>query len=76
MCTHTLHKLHVLTHVQVDVIYPASPFFLWTAPHTLQLLLKPILEYSINHTKEYGYNIPYNLNWAPHDLGRWPRTLK
>ena len=56
----------------VDVIYPASPLFIWQAPQALFLLLKPIMEYAINDTAKYGLNIPYNLSWAPHHLGHWP----
>ena len=51
----------------VDVIYPASPFFLALAPETLRKLLIPILEYANNAT-----SIQYNLTWAPNHLGTWP----
>ena len=68
--------MHLMT--QVDVLFPSSPFFLWTDPTIagLQQLLKPILEYSNNDTKKYGLYIPYNLSWAPHHLGKWPSALK
>ena len=56
----------------VDVIYPASPFFLWQAPQALFLTLKPVMEYAMNNTAKYGLNVPYNLSWAPHHLGHWP----
>ena len=56
----------------VDVIYPASPLFLWQAPQALFLTLKPIMEYAMNNTAKYGLYIPYNLSWAPHHLGHWP----
>ncbi|CAF1640713.1 unnamed protein product, partial [Didymodactylos carnosus] len=51
----------------VDVISPASPFYLYLAPETLRLMLLPLLEYSANLTY-----IRYNLPWAPHHLGDWP----
>ena len=58
--------------LQVDVVFPASPFFLWWDYNSIQLLLKPILEYAINNTDQYGLSIPYDLPWAPHHLGHWP----
>eukprot|EP01113_Clastostelium_recurvatum_P010788 TRINITY_DN1541_c0_g1_i1.p1 TRINITY_DN1541_c0_g1~~TRINITY_DN1541_c0_g1_i1.p1 ORF type:complete len:751 (-),score=154.96 TRINITY_DN1541_c0_g1_i1:88-2193(-) len=51
----------------MDVIFPASPFFLYYDATLLQYLLLPILEYSMNHT-----NVLYNLPWCPHHLGTWP----
>jgi hypothetical protein len=47
----------------VDVIFPASPFFLWLHPEMLRDLLIPVLAYGNNET-----NDPYNLTWAPHHL--------
>ena len=61
--------------IQVDVIYPASPLFLWNYNASfspIKLLLLPILNYANNETAEYGLYMPYNLSWAPHHLGRWP----
>jgi hypothetical protein len=51
----------------VDVIYPASPFFIAYAPDILRKMLIPVLDYGLNRT-----SIPYNLPWAPHHLGFWP----
>ncbi|CAF0863283.1 unnamed protein product [Didymodactylos carnosus] len=51
----------------VDVIFPASPFYLYLAPEAVRLLLLPILDYSNNQTY-----IRYNLDWTPHHLGKWP----
>eukprot|EP01112_Ceratiomyxa_fruticulosa_P018545 TRINITY_DN5948_c0_g1_i1.p1 TRINITY_DN5948_c0_g1~~TRINITY_DN5948_c0_g1_i1.p1 ORF type:complete len:601 (+),score=99.37 TRINITY_DN5948_c0_g1_i1:386-2188(+) len=51
----------------MDVIFPASPFFLYYNPYLLQSLLVPLLEYANNET-----NIKYDLAWAPHALGKWP----
>ena len=67
-----LQSMSLCVYQQVDVLFPASPYFLWTASNILELLLKPVLEYSINDTEKYGLYIPYNLNWAPHHLGKWP----
>jgi hypothetical protein len=57
---------------QVDVVFPGSPLFLWWDYKSIQLVLKPILEYAINNTDQYGLGIPYDLPWAPHHLGHWP----
>jgi len=51
----------------VDVIYPAAPFWLWTAPELLRLSMLPLLAYGNNET-----SMKYNLAWAPHHLGTWP----
>ena len=62
-------------YIQVDVVYPSSPLFLWsfTAEFSpMKLILLPILNYANNKTAMYGLNIPYNLSWAPHHLGHWP----
>ncbi|CAI8008073.1 Glutaminase A [Geodia barretti] len=59
----------------VDVVYPASPLFLWNYNHSfspIKLILLPILNYANNETAKYGLNVPYNLSWAPHHLGTWP----
>jgi hypothetical protein len=56
----------------VDVLFPASPIFIWASPKTLQLALLPLLDYTNNETKKYGLDIQYNLQWAPHHLGHWP----
>lgn len=56
----------------MDVLYPASPIFLLMNPNALRLLLLPVLDYANNKTAQYGLNIPYNLTWAPHHLGKWP----
>ena len=61
--------------VQVDVVYPASPLFLWYYNSTfspIKLTLLPILNYANNNTAIYGLDVPYNLSWAPHHLGKWP----
>jgi hypothetical protein len=57
----------------VDVIYPASPFFLATNnSETLKRLLMPVLVYAANATSPYGQPKAYDLDWAPHHLGKWP----
>lgn len=47
----------------VDVIFPASPFFLLLNPEMLRDVLLPVLAYGNNET-----TIHYNLAWAPHHL--------
>ena len=47
----------------VDVIFPASPFFIWLHPEMLRDMLIPILDYANNATTS-----KYNLTWAPHHL--------
>jgi hypothetical protein len=54
----------------VDVIYPASPFFLHFNPELLRLLLVPLLEYANNET-----SVLYNFPWAPHHLVRHSTPL-
>lgn len=51
----------------VDVIFPASPFFVLQGPELLRLTLLPVLAYGMNET-----DIQYRLPWAPHHLGAWP----
>lgn len=51
----------------VDVIYPASPLFLYLNPKLLALQLLPILEYALNMTSDR-----YPFVWAPHLLGFYP----
>jgi hypothetical protein len=48
----------------VDVVFPASPFFLATNPELLKMQLEPILLAS----ESENWKEPY----APHDLGRYP----
>ena len=47
----------------VDVIFPASPFFLWLYPELMRELLIPVLDYANNATTS-----KYNFTWAPHHL--------
>eukprot|EP01125_Pyxidicula_operculata_P012595 TRINITY_DN4140_c0_g1_i1.p1 TRINITY_DN4140_c0_g1~~TRINITY_DN4140_c0_g1_i1.p1 ORF type:complete len:704 (-),score=160.03 TRINITY_DN4140_c0_g1_i1:35-2146(-) len=54
----------------VDVIFPASPFFIYTNPTLLAKLLLPILAYGNNETSNSYYN--YTNVWAPHHLGYYP----
>ena len=56
----------------VDVIYPSSPAILHYSPELYRILMLPILAYANNETAPYGAPIRYNLQWAPHHLGRWP----
>jgi len=51
----------------VDVIFPASPLFLFFNPDLLGKQLLPIFSYANNETSN-----PYSLVWAPHHLGTWP----
>ena len=51
----------------VDVIYPASPFFVLYGPELLKRTLLPVLAYGQNET-----DVQYRLPWAPHHLGAWP----
>jgi hypothetical protein len=51
----------------VDVIFPASPLFLYFNATLLGYQLLPIFAYANNETSN-----PYSLVWAPHHLGTWP----
>ncbi len=51
----------------MDVIFPASPHFLFYAPEILKRLLLPVLNFAANWT-----DIPYNATWSPHQLGFYP----
>ena len=51
----------------MDVVYPASPFYIALAPEALRLMLLPLLAYSNNETNSH-----YDYPWSPHHLGAWP----
>jgi hypothetical protein len=51
----------------MDVIFPASPLFLWSNPTILKQLLIPVLRFATNMTKN-NYSKPY----SPHQLGIYP----
>jgi hypothetical protein len=48
----------------VDVLYPASPFFLFFNPDLLETQLKPVMEYAATARWKWPF--------APHDLGQYP----
>jgi hypothetical protein len=50
----------------VDVFYPSSPLFLLLNPKLLAGSLEPVFEYASMPRWEF--------NFAPHDLGRYPRA--
>eukprot|EP01114_Cavostelium_apophysatum_P001767 TRINITY_DN1153_c1_g1_i3.p1 TRINITY_DN1153_c1_g1~~TRINITY_DN1153_c1_g1_i3.p1 ORF type:complete len:726 (-),score=182.07 TRINITY_DN1153_c1_g1_i3:55-2037(-) len=51
----------------VDVVFPASPFFVLLSPQLLKKLQIPLLAYANNET-----STPYDYVFAPHHLGTWP----
>jgi len=51
----------------VDVIFPASPFFVHYNPDLLRRLMLPLLTYANNET-----TVNYTFVWAPHHLGYYP----
>eukprot|EP00927_Polykrikos_kofoidii_P072644 TRINITY_DN68743_c0_g1_i1.p1 TRINITY_DN68743_c0_g1~~TRINITY_DN68743_c0_g1_i1.p1 ORF type:complete len:780 (+),score=95.20 TRINITY_DN68743_c0_g1_i1:82-2421(+) len=51
----------------MDVIYPASPMFLYTNPDLLKAMLQPILAFANNETK-----VPFRQQYSPHQLGVYP----
>jgi hypothetical protein len=51
----------------MDVIFPASPFFLYHNPEVLRMLLEPVLAYAANET-----NVNYSSPYSPHQLGVYP----
>jgi len=51
----------------MDVIFPASPLFLYFNPTLVKQLLLPVLYYGNNET----WN-PYTLPFSPHQLGTYP----
>jgi len=51
----------------VDVVFPASPIFLWLNPQLLAMQMLPMYPYASNEVPS-----GYNKTWAPHHLGIYP----
>eukprot|EP00730_Choanoeca_flexa_P016455 TRINITY_DN7774_c0_g1_i1.p1 TRINITY_DN7774_c0_g1~~TRINITY_DN7774_c0_g1_i1.p1 ORF type:complete len:695 (+),score=181.27 TRINITY_DN7774_c0_g1_i1:31-2115(+) len=51
----------------MDVIYPASPMFLYTNASLLKRMLVPVLSYANNETKT-----PFTNPFSPHQIGKYP----
>jgi len=51
----------------MDVIYPASPLFLYVNPELLKKMLLPVLAFANNETYD-----PYTYRFSPHEVGTYP----